>query len=273
MKYTGLKTQKIRAFATLIVWIALGWSGLAAPQISAETRALMDPFFNQRLRPANRIEAGFLSQELSSRHDYYLKYQTLYAAGEYTILPNWSIYGELPYSFRDETRSDKTRHLDNLHLGTRAGYKTGNWMPVLGFDIEWATGDPEKTAIGSKELGRLELLLGIDGQLDQLLVAGALRANGQTNKQFREGQNQQFERTYWFELTMGWRLDPVDLLLEYNYKYRNDPEYSAVSQHTLAPGLRWNINSTLHIGLSVPCAISREREWGYAPEIRLSAFY
>lgn len=230
----------------------------------------------RELVPQDRISLGASDKELSSRHKYFERYQTLYADLEFQILDFWSIYGVLPYSKRYQTDSETTRRLDNIRMGSRLGFRAGKRLLVgTGLDIELATGDEKVAAIGSKELGSLEPWLGFLYHRHGWMMQAGLRYNAQTNKQFREKENQQFERTLFVDGLLGYRFSAVDLVLEYNYKYRRDPEEKAISTHTLGPSLHLRLgdDDSMLLSIGVPWALSREREWDHTIRMEFSYFY
>ncbi|MCB1308759.1 MAG: hypothetical protein KDK30_11290 [Leptospiraceae bacterium] len=235
--------------------------------IANEPELLLNP----QLNPRHRAGIGFRNTQLT-RHEYFERYQTLYAFGEYAIYESWSVYGQLPYSRKWVTDSDRREHIDNPIIGTRFGYRFNGWMPAAGLAVEIPAGD-EDAGIGSKELGSLEPYLGIRFGSEWFFISGAVRYNAETNKKFREEEEQEFARTWKAELAVAFRLGNWDLMLEYLYRYRTDPEERRFSSGLIAPGVNYRILDNLIIGVTVPYALSRERDLDIGFDARVTYFF
>lgn len=234
-------------------------------------QAYPELMFARNLAPASRFQLGYRDRELKE-HKYYERYQTVYANLEYAIYPAWSLYASIPYTTKYLTDTETKKRLDNVLVGTRLGWDQKHWMPVMGIEIELATGDEKETGIGSKELGSLEPYFGIM-YARRFVVSAAIRFNAQTNKQFKEKEEQNFDRTWLFDLTTGYRFNDVDLMLEYTYKYRQDPELNMLSTHIVAPAIHYRFTPDIQLGLSVPYTTSKEREFDIGGKLELTVYY
>ncbi|MCB1325374.1 MAG: hypothetical protein H7A21_16465 [Spirochaetales bacterium] len=250
--------------AALVLSIAFGAAGTleAAPSSGPEF------LFIKNMAPRSRVGLGFSNHELS-RHEFFERRQSLYAFGEYAFTDFFSLHASVPYTRRWITDSERRSHLDNIELGAKLGWDLGGWMPYFGLAGNLATGN-EESGIGSKEFGNVEPYAGLRLGQDWFFFAVGARYNSQTNRQFREDDEQEFRRYWLLESALAFSFSWIDLMLEYQYKHLRDPGEAAFSGQVLAPGVNLKIGD-LVVGLSVPWALSKEREYDLG--FRLQATY
>lgn len=230
---------------------------------------IADAVYTNRVLPAVRFGADYKSLE-NKQHKYYFRSQTASLFGEYAFNEFVSIGGNAPWTRRKETTTKTHTRFDNMGLFVHLAYPGSTFVPVGGLDMTLATGDSD-VLIGSKRLFNLDPYAGLGFHYSRFSLTGVLRYNTQTNKQFREdtAEKDDFARTWKTEAVAAFNLQYVDVLLEYQYRFTYDPDPKRLSTHVLAPGLNLKIGSFIG-GLSVPLALSKEREFGRGVILRFS---
>jgi hypothetical protein len=228
-----------------------------------------DAVYTQRLLPAVRFGGDYTSLE-NKQHKYYFRSQTIRLFGEYAFNEFVSIGGNAPWTRRKETGTRTHTRYDNMGLFVHLAYPGSSFTPVGGLDFTLATGDAD-VLIGSKRLFNLEPYGGLAFHYYWFSLTGVLRYNTQTNKTFREDPDEKddFARTWKTDVVMGFNFTHADLLLEYQYRYTYDPDPKRLSVHTLAPGANLKIGHFI-AGISIPLALSKEREFGKGVILRFS---
>lgn len=246
-------------------------AALFAMEIRAEESyfPIPDAVHTGRVVPAVRFGADYKSFE-NKQHKYYFRSQTASLFGEYAFNEYVSIGGNVPWTRRKETSTKTHTRFDNMGLFVHLAYPGSSFVPVGGLDMTLATGDAD-VLIGSKRLFNVEPYAGLGFHYYRFSLTGILRYNTQTNKQFREdtAEKDDFARTWKTDAVAGFNLQYVDLLLEYQYKFTYDPDPKRISTHVLAPGVNLKLGSFI-AGLSIPMALSREREFGRGVILRVS---
>lgn len=250
------------------LFVLLGAVFFATPASAQETYfAVPDGIAMNRILPAIRFGAEYKSSDLD-QHKYYARTQTVDAYGEFAFNENVSIAGYLPWTRKKETNIKSHTRFDNLGLGVHGALPGSTFIPVAGLDLTLPTGS-EKVGIGSKRIFNIEPYAGLAFHDGIFSITGLAKYNTQSNRRFREDPEKQddFERTWLANVGLGLNFEVTDLLLEYQYRYTYDPDPKRKSIHTIAPGLNLKVDHFI-FSFSVPCALSKQREFDYGVILR-----
>ncbi len=237
--------------------------------LAAKPEAEPEMLLIKNAAPRTRVALQFNNDELT-RHKFFERQQTLQAYGEYAFADFFSVHANLPFTRRWLTDTKRQTRLDNIELGAKLAFRFQYVMPYFGLGGNLATGDEEQ-GIGSKELGNVEPFAGVRLGRGWFFWQIGARYNSQTNKRFRETDVQEFRRFYLIETALVLSFQYVDLLLEYQYKnLRQEEERPGLSSSVIGPGINIKPSENFIIGLGGTYALSREREFDYGYQIRLT---
>lgn len=230
---------------------------------------LPDAVFTPRVLPAIRFGADYRSLE-NKQHKYYLRAQTASLFGEYAFNEYVSLGAHAPWTRRKETGTLTHTRYDNMGIFVHLAYPSSMFVPIGGLDLTLPTGNAD-VLIGSKRLFNVEPYGGLGFHYYWFSLTGVVRYNTQTNKQFREDLDQKddFARTWITDAVLGLNFEHADVLVEYRYKYTYDPDPKRLSFGVVAPGVNVKFGNFI-AGLSIPMAVSREREFGRGVVLRFS---
>ncbi|MCR9145236.1 MAG: hypothetical protein NXI24_23560 [bacterium] len=258
----------------LIALIACG--AMLAPVVSgtlyAKPKAEPEFLHVKNAAPRSRAALQFTNDELT-QHKFYTRSQTLQAYGEFAFADFISIHANLPVTRRWVTDAERQTRFDNMRVGAKLGFRFDWLMPYFGLAVDLPTGDEEE-GIGSKEIGNIEPHAGLRIGSGWFFWQLGARYNSESNKEFREVDLQEFRRFYLLETAIALSFQYVDLLVEYSYKrLLEEQEFPGLSASVIAPGVNIKPTKNFVIGLGVTYALSREREYDYGYQVRLTYLF
>lgn len=266
------KTRKLRFALNTAVLVLLMYGSFASffsNALVAKPEPEPEMLMIKNAAPRTRVALQFNNDELT-QHKLFERRQTLQAYGEYAFTDFFSVHANLPFTRRWLTDTKRQSRLDNIELGAKLAFRFHYVMPYFGLGGNLATGDEEQ-GIGSRELGNVEPFAGVRLGRDWFFWQIGARYNSQTNKRFRETDVQEFHRFYLIETALVLSFQYVDLLLEYQYKnLRQEEERPGLSSSVIGPGINIKPSENFIIGLGGTYALSREREFDYGYQIRLT---
>ena len=272
-------TQKIRSLRSMLtvtrlaaVVIGAILLALMPASLSAKPGAEPEFLFIKNAAPRSRAALQFTNNELT-QHKVYERTQTLSAYGEFAFADFISIHANLPFTRHWLTDTKRQTRFDNMRVGTKLGFRFDWIMPYFGLALDLPTGNQGK-GIGSKELGNVEPYAGLRLGAGWFYWQLGARYNTQTNKKFRETDLQEFRRFYLLETALALSFEYVDLLVEYAYKReREEKESPGLSTSVIGPGVNIKPSKNFVIGLGVTYALSKEREYDYGYQVRLTYLF
>lgn len=213
----------------------------------------------------NRIGTFFLYKEDFSS-ELNKKEQTLSLFGEYKFFNFYSIYLEIPYTYK-WTESSKTRnYLDFIRLVNKFQFLWKSLYFYTGLLIDFPR-NHEKAGDLPKNVGYLEPYLGIGMNVWSFNWKFSIHWNTQTNTKFMEEKYQEFERKWLYNFSFGYFFfDRFNLGLEIQYQHIYDPKPSENKFFIYGLGLTYYVKN-LQISLIY---IVYPKEYFYDKEVRLN---
>lgn len=230
-----------RTFPVLFFILLTGFPGL----LSARSDHVYSLLFDE-IRVQQQVGAGFAFHERREDDDVYQKTRQVYVAGEWAVVPWFSVYLKVPYADIVGTDRGKVDYWDHIRVGLKweASWQTFGF--VGGLYGDFARGH-NKVGDVAHDIGYLEPYAGLFWDIDRFYVTTAIRWKTETNPKFREGANEDFRRRWFYDLSAGIRFQPFTLSLDLRYHHLYDPENQRKKYLEMAPGLTWHLGSGFHI--------------------------
>ncbi len=187
--------------------------------------------------------------------------------GEVLLTEYASIHLNAPYTRKDEPESAPRERIDNISAGMKFAPGAGPLRPAMGLEIFFASGD-ETVEIGSHNKGNLETYAGLLYAGEPVSFQGNIRYNTQSNLELNPPPGVKFDRTWFLELGLGFRLDRIEFVLELTRKGRVAPDERSQWSTVLTPGVNFGRRGGFVFSVGAPFTLSRGREYDYGLFLR-----
>ncbi|TGM96922.1 hypothetical protein [Leptospira yasudae] len=177
---------------------------------------------------------------------------------EKTLSKNISVFASMPYT-RIQESGEKTReHLNQQQLGMKFSGGFGDLQAIAGSSYYFATGK-ERMEIGSERFGNFEVYGGLSFRIGSWFFFTNARWNTQMTPYLKERRGEEFEKVWYFEACISYRVDSLEWLLEATRVIRYDPQKENLYSTIVSPGVLAHLQ-LLSVGISVPITTSRSYE-------------
>ncbi len=181
--------------------------------------------------------------------------------GEYSFLDHYSLYVHIPYTLHWTEGSENRKYMDHIRVINKFQFGWKNYFFYSGILLDLPR-NHDKAGDVPKNLGYIEPYLGIGFYASSFVFKFAVRWNTQSNTKFKEEENQQFERMWKYDLSMGIVYENWRFWIEAQYQYLYDPKQKKQETYFIGPSIGYNWNqfvvSLIYLFPSEKSAYNRE---------------
>ncbi len=161
--------------------------------------------------------------------------------GEFAFWDYFSLYIHIPYTLRWIEGSEERKYIDHIRVINKLQFRWKNYLFYSGILLDLPR-NHDKAGDVPKNLGYIEPYLGVGFFYDSFVLKFTVRWNTQSNTKFKEEENQQFERKWKYDLSMGIVYKNWQFWLEAQYQYLYDPKQIKQEAYFIGPSIAYNWN-------------------------------
>ncbi|MCS7205723.1 MAG: hypothetical protein NZ853_08495 [Leptospiraceae bacterium] len=135
----------------------------------------------------------------------------------------YGFFVAFPYTVKWTPNSQTRGYVDHIRLQNKLHFDFKNFSLLGGLLIDF----PRNHGMAGdvpKDIGYIEPYVGFDYRWSKVRLKLSLHWNTQTNTEFKEKRNQEFERTWKFQLSVGYSIQKYWIGLESQYQKLYDPK-------------------------------------------------
>jgi len=159
--------------------------------------------------------------------------------GEYVFLDYYSLYIHIPYTLRWIEGSEERKYIDHIRLINKLQFGWKNYLFYSGILLDLPR-NHDKAGDVPKNLGYIEPYLGLGFFYNLFILKFTVRWNTQSNTKFKEEENQQFERKWKYDLSLGMVYKSWQFWLETQYQHLYDPKERKREIYFIGPSFAYN---------------------------------
>ncbi|GIX43565.1 MAG: hypothetical protein KatS3mg129_3298 [Leptospiraceae bacterium] len=219
--------------------------------------------FIEEIEPYKRIGIKYAYKDNLQKEDPE-KEQNFILFGEYQFFTFYSLYIHIPYTIHWVEGSENRKYLDHFRILNKFQIDKNYYKFYVGLKLDLPR-NHDKAGDVPSDVGYIEPYIGFGIFMIPFMMKFSIHWNTQSNTKFKEERDQQFERKWIYNLSMGLIYQNWQFWLETQYQYLYDPKDKKTNIFFIGPslGYKWN---NLNISLIY---IFPSNEYKYNKEILL----